>query len=54
MTEGAAAEAAEPPAKQPKTSGPVGAPPGAEADDYDSSDEAEITEQPMSKITRVG
>ena len=54
MTEGAAAEAAEPPAKQPKTSGPVGAPPGAEADDYDSSDEEEITEQPMSKIARVG
>ena len=54
MTEGAAAEAVEPPAKQPKTNGPVGAPPGAEADDYDSSDEEEITEQPMSKIARVG
>jgi len=38
----------------PKTSGPVGAPPGAEADDYDSSDEEEITEQPMPKIARVG
>ena len=54
MTEGVAAEAAEPPAKQPKTSGPVGAPPSAEADNYDSSDEAEITEQPMPKIARVG
>ena len=54
MTEDAAAEAAEPPAKQLKTSGPVGAPPGAEVDDYDSSDEAEVTEQPMSKIARVG
>jgi HAMP domain-containing protein len=54
MGEPASAESAEPPAKQPKTSGPVGAPPGAEADDYDSSEEEMITEQPMSKIARVG
>ena len=54
MTESASAEPAEPPSKQPKTSGPVGAPPGAEADDYDSSEEEVITEQPMSKIARVG
>ena len=50
MTESASAEPAEPPSKQPKTSGSVGAPPGAEADDYDSSEEEVATEQPMSKI----
>ena len=54
MSEVAGAEPAEPPSKQPKMSGPVGAPPGAEADDYDSSEEEAITEQPMSKIARVG
>ena len=54
MSEVAGAEPAEPPSKQPKTSGRVGAPPGAEADDYDSSEEEVITEQPMSKIARVG
>ena len=54
MTESAGAEPAEPPSKQPKTSGRVGCPTGAEADDYDSSEEEVVTEQPMSKIARVG
>ena len=42
MGDGVATEVAEPPSKQSKTSGSVGAPVGAEADDYDSSDEPEI------------
>ena len=54
MSEAAVVEPTEPPAKQPKVTGRVGAPPGAEADDNDSSEEEEITEQPMSKIARVG
>ena len=54
MSEAAGVEPTEPPAKQPKVTGPIGAPMGAEADDNDSSEEEEITEQPMSKIARVG
>ena len=54
MTESVSAEPAEPPSKKPKPSGPAGGLMGAEADDYDSSGEEVITEQPMSKIARVG
>ena len=54
MSEAAVVEPIEPPAKQPKVTGRVGCPTGAEADDNDSSEEEEITEQPMSKIARVG
>ena len=54
MSEAAVVEPAEPPAKQPKVTGPIGGPMGAEVDDNDSSEEEEITEQPMSKIARVG
>ena len=50
MTESASAEPAEPPSKQPKTSGPVGGPMGAEADDCDSSKEEVITESSPSDV----
>ena len=44
----------EPPPKQAKQDGAFGAPMGAEADDYDSSEEGEVAEQPASKFARIG